>query len=217
MTLSSTGPEPSGGDPAMSRSGRPAYVGGSGILRDPNVTQLMYVCGEHIDLVVDTALQVVGTIYNGQYFLRNQFLEQGIHVDILRSRPLDAELQSRYADCRCSPFGRLLRRNAVISGSMAEGLCKPGRPPNYQSTSDVDIMVELGPVLSPGLTWTFPGNEETSPVEETAAGRRVRTSVSSTGEPTGGHQQLKPLVGPATETTGEPRGQDSDPTRPRGW
>ena len=166
----------------MSRSRRPADAGDREALRDPNVTKLMHACGEHIDLVVDAALQDACSTEKEDSFLQNQMGEHLWNSDNLWHRPLDLALQSRYADCPCSPFGRLIRRNCVVSGSMAERLFNPVRPPKYQSTSDLDMMVELGPVC-----WTFPGTEETSPVEDTA-------------------------TGPATATTSDPRGQDSDPT-----
>ena len=163
----------------MSRSGRPADVGGreaAEALRDPNVTQLMHVCGEHIDLVYDVVLQVFCTSEKRKLFLYNQRFEQRRNVNNLLSRPLDTALQSRYADCRCSPFGRLGKRSAVTSGSMAEALLTPGRPPKYQSTSDVDVMFELGPVL-----WTIPGTDETSPVEDAAAGPATETTSDPMG------------------------------------
>ena len=169
----------------MSRRGRPADGGGSKVaaaLRDPQVTQLLHVCGEHIGLVVDVLLrQRCG--YNEIYdLLHRELSEQAWSNNDLWRRPLGRALQSRYSDCQCSPFGSLVMRNRVISGSMAEGLCNPGPPPNCQSTSDMDIMIELGPVH-----WTFPGTEVPRPVKDTP-------------------------VGPTTATTAGPSGPGSDPT-----
>ena len=169
----------------MSRSGRQADVGGREVaeaLRDPKVTHLMHVCGERIDLVLDAALQHACQRDKVFDFMSKQLSERKKNSWNVWLRPLDFALQSRYADCRCSPLGRLVRRNAVISGSVAEGLATPGRPPKYQTSSDVDIMIELGPVH-----WTFPGTEETSPVQDISAR-------------------------PTTATTAEHRCQDSDPT-----
>ena len=169
----------------MSRSGRQADVGGREVaeaLRDPNVTQLMHVCGEHIDLVVDVVLQNLCQREKVSSFMDKPAAGTKKSNNNVWLRPLDLALQSRYADCRCSPLGRLVKRNAVISGSMAEGLQTPGRPPKYQTSSDQDVMIELGPVH-----WTFPGTEETSPVEDISAR-------------------------PTTATTAEHGGQDSDPT-----
>ena len=169
----------------MSRSGRQADVGDREVaeaLRHPNVTQLMHVRGEHMDLVVDVVLQDVCECDKVSSFMTNQLNERRININNVWLRPLDLALQSRYADCRCSPLGRLVRRNEVISGSVAERLATPGRPPKYQTSSDVDIMIELGPVH-----WTFPGTEETSPVQDISAR-------------------------PTTATTAEHRGQDCDPT-----
>ena len=166
----------------MSKSGRPADVDdreAADALRDPDVTQLIHMCGEHIDLVFDFALQSI--CYNGDKLdiLIQEHLLNYCHI---WHRSAGLALQSRYADCGCSPFGRLVRRNAVVSGSRAEGLRTPGRPPENQTSSDLDVMVELGPV-----NWTLPDTEETSPVGDTAAGS-------------------------ATATTVDPRSQDSDPT-----
>ena len=165
----------------MSRSGRQADVGGREALRDP-VTQPMHVCGERIDLVLDAALQYVCERDEVSCFMTKQLTERKHNSWNVCFRPLDLALQSRYADCRCSPLGRLVRRNAVISGSMAERLATPGRPPKYQTSSDADVMIELGPVH-----WTFPGTEETSPVQDISA--RLTTA-----------------------NTAEHGGQDSDPT-----
>ena len=170
----------------MSRSGRPADVGGretAEALRDPNVTQLMHVCGEHIDLVFDAAIQTICTVDTIPALLRKHNTEQSLNKERIWRRTLEREIRSRYADCSCSPFGRLVRRNFVMSGSTAEGLYAPGRPPKHQTTSDLDIMVEIDDAVH----WTFPSTEETSPVEDTAAG-------------------------PATVTTANTGGQDSDPT-----
>ena len=163
----------------MSKSGRPDDVGGTEAaeaLRDPTVTRLLHVCGEHIDLVVDTVFQTCCVPYGRPEFLKRQLHEQTSNSDLLWLRPVMRALQSRYADCQCSAFGSLVVKNAVISGSMAEELYNPGRPPKYQSTSDLDVMFEMGPVC-----WTFPGTE-TSPVEDTAAGPVTATEADPRGQ-----------------------------------
>ena len=151
----------------MSRSGQSADVGGreaAEALRDPIAAQLMRVCGEHIELVTDVALQAVCNRGRRLEFLKRQLSEQYLNNVYLWNRPIELALQSRYADCRCSPFGRLMRRNVVISGSAAEGIANPRRPPKYETASDVDTMIEVGAVH-----WKLPGTEETSPAVDTAA------------------------------------------------
>ena len=163
----------------MSRSGRPGDGGGrraADALRDPNVTHLMHVCGKHIDLVVEVALQSLYSIDKRESFLGDQMCEQSRNSVCLWNRPLDAALQSRYADCRCSAMGRLVRRNNVTSGSVAEGLYSPPTPPKFQTTSDVDVMYELGPVH-----WASP-NTETSPVEVAAEGPTTATTANPRGQ-----------------------------------
>ena len=180
----------------MSRSGRPDNGGGrraADALRDPNVTHLMHACGEHIDLVVEVALQCAYDTDKRESFLGDQMCEQSENSVCLWDRPLDAALQSRYADCRCSAMGRLVRRNIAISGSAAEGLYSPPTPPKFQTTSDVDAMYELGPVH-----WASP-NTETSPVEVAAA----RPTTATTANPRGQKSDQTPrLVIAETDVSG---------------
>ena len=142
-------------------------IGATTDLWDPHWTQLLNVCGEHLDLVVETAFQVIAHPYRKLWSPITRYLmEQKWKDDYLWLRALERALQGRYVDCHCSPFDRLMRKHAIISGSMAEGLSNLPRPPKYQSTSDMDIMVELGPVH-----WTSLVPEKIGPVESTAGGR----------------------------------------------
>ena len=129
---------------------------------DPGVKQLLDVCGfERFDLVADVALQVICTRDEKLDFLTiKQLNEQVWSLNHLWRRPLETALQSRYADCRCSPFGRLVMRNTVVSGSTAEGLYDPVQP--QKIFTDMDKMTEMGPVC-----WKFPGTQKASPVENT--------------------------------------------------
>ena len=164
----------------MSRAGGPADDGDSEMaaaLRDPKVTKLMDVCGEHINLVADIAIREASYSDGRLEFLCKQLAERTWNSDDLWRRPLDRALQRRYADCGCSPFGRMVMRSHVISGSIAEGLYGPGRPPIFQTTSDLDIMVEVGPVL-----WSLPGTEETSPAKDTAVGPAAATPADHSGQ-----------------------------------
>ena len=133
----------------------------------------MHVCGEHIDLVVDIVLRAVCEKDKGFRILMSQLNEQRGNSRHLWFRPLDLELQGRYADCQCSPFGHLVRRNCVTSGSMAERLETPGRPPKFQTISDLDAMIELGPVH-----WTFPGTKDIAAGPLTATTAEPRTQDS---------------------------------------
>ena len=150
----------------MSRPGRPADVGGrktAEALRDPDVTRLMHVCGENIGMVIDHVTAVSFGRDEKYNTMKFQLQEQRSNILYLQHRPLLSVLQSRYADCRCSPFGSLVIKTAVISGSGKEALDTPVRPPKNQTSSDSDTMIELGPVH-----WTLPGTEKTSTVEDTA-------------------------------------------------
>ena len=110
----------------MSRPGRQSDVVDEEVeevMLDPGVKQLLKVCEDRIYLAVDVAFQVLCTRDEKLDFLVVQQLnEQGWSLNHLWRRPLETALQSRFADCRCSPFGRLVMRNTVISGRTAEGL-----------------------------------------------------------------------------------------------
>ena len=146
----------------MSRSGRPD---------DVDCREAAEVLRDHIDLVLDAAIQQACSFTKMRYFSGNQGIQQILSADMIWNRPLDLALQSRYADCRCSPFGRLVRKSCVISGSGAEGLVMPRRPPKFQDRSDVDIMTELSLVH-----WTFPGSA-INPVEDTAAEPAIKANA----------------------------------------
>ena len=176
----------------MSRSVRPADYGDGEVaeaLRDPKAAQLLDVCGEHIGLVVDHMAKVSFGNDERYKVMQFQLFEQHHNIHHLRHRPLQRALQSRYAACQCSPLGRLVIRSAAISGSGAEGLDAPPRPPNSQTTSDSDMMFQLGPVH-----WTFPGTEEASAGD---------TAVESTADPRGQVSDPTPrLVISETENLG---------------
>ena len=173
----------------MSRSG--PSVGGISdweilVMQDPKLTdQLLHVCGEHIGLLLDVAMKKYypnRSILGRYNLIQLKHLEQEWNSMALWFSPVQRALQRFLADCQCSPFGRLVMKNAVVSGSAAEDLARPPTAPHYEC-SDVDIMIELGPIK-----WAFPGIEETSTEVDTAA------------------------TVPQAGITDDPRGQDSNPT-----
>ena len=72
-------------------------------------------------------------------------------------------------ECRCSPFGRLQILSGTMSGSMPETLFSLPDGPELKSSSDSDLMIELGPVhwitadLNQPTTVPGPGKAGASP------------------------------------------------------
>ena len=111
-------------------------------------TDLHRKCGENVQLAIDAALTTVRSGKNlmfshGDSILRQQILSGSTLMFV---QPLLDWLQIGFAECHCSPFGRLHVLNQTGSGSLAEQLTGMLDGPTLQATSDSDLMIELGPV-----------------------------------------------------------------------
>ena len=118
-------------------------------------TDLHRKCGENVQLAIDAALTTVRSGKNlmfshGDSILRQQILSGSTLMFV---QPLLDWLQIGFAECHCSPFGRLHVLNQTGSGSLAEQLTGMLDGPTLQATSDSDLMIELGPgALGHGLS-----------------------------------------------------------------
>ena len=110
--------------------------------------EVLIKCGSNAQLAIDAALTTVQNCKNlmfnhGDSILRQQKLSGWA---LMCAQPLLDWLQAGFAECHCSPFGRLRMLNLTGSGSLAEKLTGMQDGPTLQATSDSDLMIELGPV-----------------------------------------------------------------------
>ena len=164
----------------MAEPGRSDRGAGGGLtidtLRELVVDDLLHANGDQIDLVLDVGYDYFCESIPNMVIVKNQLRERNTRIYQLWCRPLEIILHSRHVKCICSPISHLRRMNIVISGSVAERLDISPVSSNYHYASDVDIMVELGPV-----SWTLPGAENSCPVKNVDTGGSGPVKDTDTG------------------------------------
>ena len=107
---------------------------------------LLLACAGHERLVLDVCFSRSRPDACFWRFLQGRHIEQEWNNSALWFRPRERAVQCCLAECNCSPFGRVMLSDAVISGSQAEGI-----ETQSVTQSNMDIMYQLGPVQ-----WTYP-------------------------------------------------------------
>ena len=125
--------------------------------------EVLRKCGKNTQLAVNTVLTGARCGKNLAFHHGDQTLSQQrlIGLALMRTQPLLDWLQAGFAECHCSPFGRLHVLNLTGSGSLAEDLTGMLDGPTLQATSDSDLMIELGPVH-----WVMACHEQPIPVQD---------------------------------------------------
>ena len=141
--------------------------------------EMLRKCGKNAQLAINTLLttcRIGKTMVFGHVCItRSQQRLSGLML--MFGQHLLDWLQNYFAECHCSPFGRLRLLNLTASGSLPENLTGMLDGPTLRATSDSDLMIELGPVH-----WAMACPEQPIPVHDE---NRVNTGTSSGPRSTG--------------------------------
>ena len=137
------------------------------------VERVLQRCGPRADLLLESAAHVYTLRTEPLFLLVQSGLEHYVSMEMaLLSRPLLTALQEGAARCsRCSPLGRLVIQSVMPSGSSVDTLM-PLVPAadGVKTGSDIDYMVQLGPVLWEKTDAVCSGSQEAAAGSEATLG-----------------------------------------------
>ena len=159
-------------------------------------------CGSRVDLLLDTAGSCCNIKFDGlpSLFIDTAKMAEGMSNHMLPSRPLLTALQQGAARCeRCSPLGRLAILSVAVSGSSVERLApETSRGDEFTpitTSSDMDLMLQLGPVLWEKTDAVCSGSEEAALGSEATLGS-TGTGLGQQGDETAPRLRVVPTENP---------------------